>query len=101
MKKLDTFIGLLNCVIKCAEQEKSRICKNEESSWNYDQIQGVVLPEMNELLLHANQGNLYFKYGKKQRLLESTYIITDSMKDLTNTELGKKVMELQKMYNFI
>lgn len=101
MKKLDSFIGLLNCAIECAEQEKSKICNNQETPWFYKQMQGVVLPEMKELLLHANQGNLYFKHGKKQRLLESTYIITDSMEDLINTELGKQVIELQKMYNSI
>lgn len=101
MKKLDSFINLLISVIECAEQEKGRICKNEDSQWNYDQIRKVVLPEMNELLSHANQGILYFKHGKKQRFLESTYIITDSMKDLTNTELGKKVIELQETYNSI
>lgn len=101
MKKLDSFINLLISVIECAEKEKEKICNHEDSEWNYDQIQKVVLPELNELLSYANQNKLFFKYGKKQRQLESTYIITDSMKNLSNTILGKKVIELQEVYNKI
>jgi hypothetical protein len=72
MKKLDSFINLLVNVIEFAEKEKEKICNHEDSEWNYDQIQKVVLPEINELLSYANQGKLFFKYGKKQRQLEST-----------------------------
>ena len=32
-------------------------------------------------------------------MLVSTYIITDSMKNLMNTALGEKIIKLQDMYN--
>lgn len=99
MKELDAFTNLLISVIECAEKEKEKICNHVDSEWNYDQIEKVVMPEMNELLSYANQGKLFFKYGKKQQLLESTYIITDSIKNLANTILGEKVIELQEVYN--
>lgn len=36
-----------------------------------------------------------------QRMLESTYLITDSMKNLKNTNLGKEILKLQNIYNNI
>ena len=44
-------------------------------------------------------GKVFFKYGKKQRMLESTYIITDSTRNLNNTNLGKEIIKLQEIYN--
>ena len=54
---------------------------------------------MNELKLHADRGDVYYKYGKKQRMLESTYLITDSLNALDSTSLGRKIILLQDMYN--
>lgn len=84
---------------QCAEQEKQRICNHEKSLWSFGQIQNIVLPELSGLLSHAKQGELYFKYGKKRRVLESTYIITDSIENLAGTELGKRILNLQDLYN--
>jgi len=32
-------------------------------------------------------------------MLESTYIITDSTRNLNNTNLGKEIIKLQEIYN--
>jgi hypothetical protein len=99
MKKNNLFICLLADVLDCAEKEKKAIINGEESLWNLEQIQSVITPEISELLLHANKGVIYFKYGKKQRLLESSYLITDSLSDLAHTILGKSILKLQKFYD--
>ena len=64
-------------------------------------LKNIVIPEMNELKLHADKGDVYYKYGKKQRMLESTYLITDSLNALDSTSLGRKIIQLQDMYNAI
>ena len=63
-------------------------------SWVYDAPQ-------KELYTHFVNGRVFFKYGKKQRMLESTYIITDSIKNLKETILGKEIIKLQELYNKI
>ena len=67
--------------------------------WNLEQIQKVIVSEISELLSCANKGKIYFKYGKKQRLLESSYLITDSLNDLSHTALGECVLRLQNLYD--
>lgn len=56
---------------------------------------------MEELYKYFKIGKKFFKYGKNQRMLESTYLITDSMKNLKNTNLGKEILKLQDIYNKI
>ena len=34
-------------------------------------------------------------------MLESTYLITDSLKNLKNTNLGKEILKLQNIYDDI
>ena len=67
--------------------------------WNLEQIQKVIVPEISELLSYANKGKIYFKYGKEQRLLESSYLITDSLNDLSHIALGECVLRLQNLYD--
>lgn len=73
--------------------------KSENSIWDKEQLISVVKPEMEELYTHFKNGRVFFKYGKKQRMLESTYIMTDSIRNLNNTSLGKEIIKLQEMYN--
>ena len=54
---------------------------------------------MEKLYAYFANGKVFFKYGKKQRMLESTYIITDSINSLMSTVLGKEIIKLQDMYN--
>ena len=99
MENNNFFINLLVDILNCAEKEKNAILDGKDSLWNLEQIQKVIFPEISELLLHANEGVIYFKYGKKQRLLESSYLITDSLNDLARTALGKCVLKLQNFYD--
>ena len=73
--------------------------KNENSIWDKKLLVSVVKPEMKELYNYFVNGEVFFKYGKKQRMLESTYIITDSIRNLRNTSLGKEIIKLQEKYN--
>lgn len=99
MKKNNLFIYSLVDILDCAEKEKNAILDGKESLWNLEQIQKVIVPEISELLSYANKGKIYFKYGKKQRLLESSYLITDSLNDLSHTALGECVLRLQNLYD--
>ena len=74
---------------------------DENSLWNKEQLLKVIKPEMEELYKYFKIGKKFFKYGKNQRMLESTYLITDSMKNLKNTNLGKEILKLQDIYNKI
>lgn len=97
MKNNNLLICLLIDVLDCAEKEKNAILDGKESLWNLEQIQKVIIPEISELLSYANK--IYFKYGKKQRLLESSYLITDSLNDLSHTALGECILKLQNLYD--
>lgn len=99
MKKNDLFIRLLIDVLNCAEEEKNAILNGSLSLWNLEQIQRIIIPEISELLVYAKKGEIYSKYGKRQRLLESSYLITDSINDLSHTSLGECILKLQKIYN--
>ena len=85
----------LEKVLSVVEEE----IKSENSIWDKEQLIFVVKPEMEELYTHFKNGRVFFKYGKKQRMLESTYIMTDSMRNLYNTSLGKEIIKLQEKYN--
>ena len=99
IRKLDQFINLLNEIIECVEIESTKINSGQPSRWESNQLDGVVRPEISELLSFALNGKIFFKHGKRQRVLESTYLITDSFSELDKTPLGRKVLELQKFYN--
>ena len=99
MKNNNLFICLLVDILDCAEKEKNTILDGKESLWNLEQIQKIIVPEISELLSYANKGKIYFKYGKNQRFLESSYLITDSLNGLSNTALGECVLRLQNLYN--
>lgn len=99
MRKLEQFINLLSEIIEYTEMEAARINSGHPSRWESNQLDGVVRPEISELLSFALKGKVFFKYGKRQRMLESTYLITDSFSALDKTPLGRKVLELQKLYN--
>lgn len=88
-------IEQLKRILNCIEKE----IKNVNSIWDKKQLISIVKPEMEELYNHFANGRVFFKYGKKQRMLESTYIITDSIKNLKETILGKEIIKLQELYN--
>lgn len=85
----------LKKVLNSIEEE----IKNENSIWDKELLVSIVKPEIEELYIHFVNGKVFFKYEKKQRMLESTYIVTDSVRNLNNTRLGKDISKLQEMYN--
>ena len=99
MKKANLFIDLLTEVLDCAGKEERAIFDGKESPWDLKQIQEVVIPETNELLSYAKKGEAYFKYGRHERLLESAYLITDSLNDLAHTDLGECILKVQDFYD--
>ena len=99
MNKIEIYIRKLKDVIELVAYECDSIDAGNSSRWNKDQLKNVVYPEIHELLTYALKGKVLFKYGKQQRLLESSYLLTDSLEKLNNTALGEKIIELQKLYN--
>lgn len=99
MEKMQKFINALYDAKEIATHEKCMISSGNNSMWEIEQLDKIVLSEINELLSYALVGKVYFRYGKGVRLLESTYLLTDSIKDLNSTILGKKIIELQKIYD--
>ena len=100
MEKLEQLINLLSEIIDCVEAEFVKIHSGQPSQWEVNQLD-VVRLEISELLSFALKGKVFFKYGKGQRMLESTYLITDSLFELNITLLGRKISELQELYNSI
>ena len=98
MDRIIFFISLLNDVLSLAQKEEKAIIEGEISEWGLGEIQKIIIPEMKELLSHAKYGEIHFKYGKRQRMLESTYLITDSLSNLSYTTLGKSILNLQEYY---
>ncbi len=99
MKNHKPFIYQLSVVLDTAKKEQSIILDGKASQWNLTQIEDVIIPEVNELLSRANNGIVYFKFGKHQRFLESSYLITDSLENLSHTILGKSILHLQRLYD--
>lgn len=97
-KTIGQFLNLLNSILNEAVNEEARV-KNGNSRWTEKELKNIVIPEMNKLKLLAERGVVYYKYGKNQRMLESTYLITDSLKALDSTSLGRMITLLQDMYN--
>lgn len=99
MNKKANYVDVLKKIIMLTQAEISKVDNGEESPWTTTQLQHTVLPEISELLAHALEGRVFYKYGKSQKMLESSYMLTDSLKPLVQTELGKEISELQQLYN--
>lgn len=103
IKKQNELLEHIQKVIALAQAE----LVNPNSVWRKELVEDVVLPEMQELYEHFSNGERYFKYINKrgilrikQRLLQSTYHILDTllMEKLNLTELGKAIREVQDLY---
>ena len=90
---------ILESIIGLANHEITIIRKGGSSYWNANQLEQVVIPETTELLRYILRGELFLKYGKKQRLLESTYLLTDSVNLLSKTLIGVQIGHLQAKIN--
>ena len=102
MADLEEYKMLLESILTLAQHEVAILGNGGSSRWNMNQLNHVVIPEMKELIQHMGQGELFLKYGnvRSQRLLESVYLITDSLEMLGSTPLGFQIEKLQtKIYN--
>ena len=98
-EEVNLYVKSLIAVLDCAEKEKTAILNGNASLWNLEQIQKTIVPEISELLSYAIEGEIYFKHGKKQRLLESSYLMSGSLNGLTHTALGECILKSQKLYD--
>ena len=98
-KEREEYEKLLDSIIALAQHEVDLISKGGISCWNADQLAHIVIPEMTQLRQYLLKGELFLKYGKQQRLLESTYLMTDSLNMLSRTPLGGQIRNLQEKIN--
>lgn len=89
---------MINQLLKVLDAIEFEILNNN-SIWEKELLVEVVKPEIKELYEHLKKGETFFKYGKKQRMLVSTYFMTDSFKPLKDTVLGEEILKLQHIYN--
>lgn len=98
-KDREEYKKLLDSIIALAQHEVALISNGGISCWDADQLAHIVIPEMRQLLQHLLKGELFLKYGKQQRFLESSYLMTDSLNMLSHTPLGVQIRNLQEMIN--
>ena len=95
VKDLEEYKEILDNIIVLAHYEAAVIRNGGESCWDLNLLEKCVIPEIAELQQYVLSGELFLKYGKQQRLLESTYMMTDSLNMLNNTPLGIQISILQ------
>ena len=95
-KDLEEYRDLLVSIIDLAQHEISIINNGGISDWWFNHLEGVILPEAEELLKYILEGQLFLKYGKDQRRLVSTYAITEWIKPVEYTPLGRLIRRLQE-----
>ena len=86
--KKSELIERINSVINQIELER------KNSLWSTEQLD-TVREEFTELKKMIENDD--FKFKKKHIMLESTYIITDSIKELNLTVLGKQILLFQEL----
>lgn len=96
IKDREEYKELLANIIDLANLEVSSSKNGGTACWDIVQLERVVIPEMSELFRYLLSGVLFLKYGKQQRLLESAYLMTDSLNMLGDTPLGIQIRNLQK-----
>ena len=95
---INLFIKLLIATLNCAEKEISSILDGKISSWNLTQIQSVI-SEINEILSYAKKGEFYSSNNENKRILRLDFFDCEPFKTLYFTELGERILNLQKFYN--
>ena len=93
---LKEYKEIIDIIIGLAHHEAAVIRNGGESCWELALLDKCVIPEMAELQQYALCGELFLKYGKQQRMLESTYMMTDSINMLNQSPLGIQIGRLQR-----
>ncbi|MCH5155840.1 MAG: hypothetical protein J1F69_04465 [Clostridiales bacterium] len=92
------YIRALDSVYQELKVEKEKINDGQDSLWTLDALMNVVQPEIKQLLVFAGKGEVYYKYGSNHRKLESAYFLEESPNELSQTDLGRSILELQDIY---
>lgn len=79
---------------KVIDQANKELNK-EKTKWDAEQIKTVVLPEMNMLLKSHTDKKEFYVFLSDNKMLESTYLIIDSLDCLNKSSLGKTILCLQ------
>lgn len=97
-KDRETYLQLLAQTIDLAKREAALLRQGGDfsSGWTLAQVKAVI-SELSQLQDHGQKGEFFFPYGKQQRLLESAYMLTDSLNDLHKTPLGIGIRQIQDM----
>lgn len=98
-KDHEEYKQILENIIALAHREVTTIFNGGISDWTLFQLENIILPEMDELIQHILKGHLFLKYGRHQRLLESTYMLSDSLNKIAKTPLGVQITMLQGKIN--
>lgn len=99
VKDLEEYKEILEEIIGLAQYEISVINNGGTSDWWINHLEGVILPEAEELYQYILKGQLLLKYGGEQRRLVSTYAITEWIKPVEYTPLGVLIRQLQYKIN--
>lgn len=97
MTKVEEFRNALIEVISLIDEELKKVALGQ-SIWTQRQLQKVIKPELSELLDYANRGEILVKKNKK---LRSTYFLFETNIPYDRTEIGKKILAVQELYNHL
>ena len=92
------YLKALNNVFQELQIEKAKINSGNDSLWTLDVLMSVIQPEVKQLLTYACKNEAFFKYGDI-RQLESTVFLSQCPEVLSQTDLGRSILELQEIYN--
>ena len=99
VKEQEEYNEILRSIISLAHNQVAIIGGGGSSCWTLGQLELGVIPEMEELQHYVLNGKILLKYGEHQRLLESSYLLTDSLNILNRTPIGIQISKLQDKIN--
>ncbi len=79
---------------KVADQVNKEL-DNKKTKWDANQLKSIVLPEIKMLLKSHDDKKKFYEYLSENEMLESTYLIIDSLDGLNKSTLGKTILCLQ------
>ncbi|HEY8443701.1 MAG TPA: hypothetical protein VIL24_02760 [Clostridia bacterium] len=94
MTRVEEFKKALVEVLALVDDELKKVAAGQ-SIWSQKQLENIIQPEITELLEHAKRGEILMKRNKK---LRSTYFLVETNIPYDRTDLGKKILELQGIY---
>lgn len=97
-KQIKQFIEVLDEAIAFANEEKSNLEIDMDSSWDRDRFVKLSLKELSELYEYAQKGIILYKYGPNNRKLDSVVFAKKNGINLSESSLGRQLIKLDRMY---